>query len=108
MLRIENNRKSLEHWKDIAFFIVLHQKQLLSSAEGVQKLAMKKNSKYDPAVGVSEIKKVGTQVKQGEPLMMIHYNEESKMEEALEYLKGAYRLAPKRPSPPELIVERVA
>lgn len=77
-------------------------------AEGVQKLAMKKNGKYDPAVGVSEIKKVGTQVKQGEPLMMIHYNEESKMEEALEYLRGAYRLAPKRPNPPELIVERVA
>ena len=77
-------------------------------AEGVQKLAKKKNGKYDPAVGVSEIKKVGTQIKQGEPLMMIHYNEESKMEEALEYLRSAYRLAPKRPNPPELIVERVA
>ncbi len=77
-------------------------------AEGVQKLAQFKNGKYDPAVGVSEIKKVGTQVKQGEPLMMIHYNDEAKMEEALEYLKTAYRLAPKRPTPPELIVERVA
>ena len=77
-------------------------------AEGVRKLAMKKNGKYDPAVGVSEIKKVGTQVKQGEPLMMIHYNEESRMEGALEYLKTAYRLAPKRPNPLELIVERVA
>ena len=77
-------------------------------AEGVQKLAMKKDGSYDPAVGVAEIKKVGTQVKQGEPLMMIHYNDESKMEEALEYLKTAYRLAPKRPNPPELIVERVA
>jgi pyrimidine-nucleoside phosphorylase len=40
--------------------------------------------------------------------MMIHYNDEAKMEEALEYLKTAYRLAPKRPNPPELIVERVA
>ena len=77
-------------------------------AEGVAILAIKKNGKYDPAVGVSEIKKVGTQVKQGEPLMMIHYNDEAKMEEALEYLKTAYRLAPKRPNPPELIVERVA
>ncbi len=77
-------------------------------AEGVAKLAQKKNGEYDPAVGVSEIKKVGTQVKQGEPLMMIHYNDESKMEEALEFLKTAYRLAPKRPNPPELIVERVA
>ena len=77
-------------------------------AEGVQKLAMLPNKIMDPAVGVSEIKKVGTQVKQGEPLMMIHYNDETKMEEALEFLKSAYRLAPKRPNPPDLIAERVA
>ncbi len=66
------------------------------------------NGKIDYAVGVSEIKKVGTQVKQGEPLMMIHYNDEAKLEQALEYFKAAYRLAPKRPTPPPLIVERVA
>ncbi|MDP0499439.1 MAG: thymidine phosphorylase [Verrucomicrobiota bacterium JB022] len=78
-------------------------------ARGVQILAEgDKSGKLDPAVGVSEIKKVGTQVKQGEPLMMIHYNDESKLDSALEYLKQAYRLAPKRPTPPELIVERVA
>jgi pyrimidine-nucleoside phosphorylase len=65
-------------------------------------------SKIDYAVGVSEIRKVGTQVKQGEPLMMIHYNDESKLEQALEYFKSAYRLAPKRPTPPPLVVERVA
>jgi len=62
----------------------------------------------DYSVGVSEIKKVGTQVKQGEPLMMIHYNDEAKLEQALEYFKNAYRLAPKRPTPPPLVVERVA
>lgn len=77
-------------------------------ARGVQMLAERKRGGLDPAVGVSEIRKVGTQVKQGEPLMMIHYNDESKMESALDYLRGAYRLAPKRPNPPELIVERVA
>jgi len=64
--------------------------------------------KIDHSVGVSEVRKVGTQVKQGEPLMMIHYNDESKLEQALEYFKNAYRLAPKRPTPPPLIVERVA
>ena len=64
--------------------------------------------KIDHAVGVSEIKKVGTQVKQGEPLMMIHYNDEAKLEQALNYFKDAYRLAPKRPIPPPLVVERVA
>lgn len=77
-------------------------------ARGVQILAQRAKGGYDPAVGVSEIKKVGTQVKQGEPLMMIHYNDESKLEGALDYLRGAYRLAPKRPNPPLLVVERVA
>jgi len=77
-------------------------------ARGVHMLAVNKKGKMDPAVGVSEIKKVGTQVKQGEPLMMIHYNDEAKLESALEYLRAAYRLAPKRPNPPDLIVERVA
>jgi len=66
------------------------------------------HGKIDYSVGVSEIKKVGTQVKQGEPLMMIHYNDEAKLEQALEYFKNAYRLAPKRPTPPPLVVERVA
>lgn len=77
-------------------------------ARGVQILATGKNKKLDPAVGVSAISKVGTQVKQGEPLMMIHYNDESRLESALEYLRTAYRLAPKRPNPSDLIVERVA
>jgi pyrimidine-nucleoside phosphorylase len=79
-------------------------------AQGVAILGAGADShgKIDHAVGVSEIKKVGTQVKQGEPLMMIHYNDESKLEQALEYFKNAYRLAPKRPTPPPLVVERVA
>ena len=40
--------------------------------------------------------------------MMIHYNDEAKLEQALECFKTAYRLAPKRPTPPPLVVERVA
>jgi pyrimidine-nucleoside phosphorylase len=80
-------------------------------AKGVHLLgagADERDGSIDYAVGVSEIKKVGTQVKQGEPLMMIHYNDEAKLEQALEYFKNAYRLAPKRPTPPPLVVERVA
>ena len=80
-------------------------------ARGVHLLGAGKehaHDKIDHSVGVSEIRKVGTQVKQGEPLMMIHYNDEAKLEQALEYFKNAYRLAPKRPTPPPLIVERVA
>jgi len=80
-------------------------------ARGVHLLGAGKEAagdKIDYSVGVSEVRKVGTQVKQGEPLMMIHYNDEAKLEQALEYFKNAYRLAPKRPTPPPLIVERVA
>lgn len=77
-------------------------------ARGVRMLAQRKNGSLDPAVGISEIKKVGTQMKQGEPLMMIHYNDEGNSEAALEFLKGAYRLAPKRPNTPDLVAERVA
>ncbi len=77
-------------------------------ARGVQLLSVNKDGRWNAASGVSEIRKVGTQMKQGEPLMMIHYNDESRLENALEYLRGAYRLAPKRPNPLQLIVERVA
>ena len=77
-------------------------------ARGVQLLSVNKDGRWNAASGVSEIRKVGTQMKQGEPLMMIHYNDESPLGNSLEYLRGAYRLAPKRPNPPQLIVERVA
>ena len=52
--------------------------------------------------------KVGTQMKQGEPLMVIHYNDEKRLKAAMEHFKLAYRLAPKRPNPIPLVVERVA
>lgn len=77
-------------------------------ARGVQVLATKKDGSLDPAVGITEIRKVGTQVKQGEPLIMIHYNDEARMEASLHYFRDAYRLAPKRPKETPLIEERVA
>ncbi|NBS04099.1 MAG: thymidine phosphorylase [Verrucomicrobia bacterium] len=77
-------------------------------AQGVRLLATLKDGTLDPSVGVTEIRKVGTQVKQGEPLIMIHYNDEAKVDAALPYFRDAYRLAPKRPNMPPLVVERVA
>jgi pyrimidine-nucleoside phosphorylase len=77
-------------------------------AHGVQILARKRDGSIDHAVGVSEVKKIGYQVKQGEALMMIHYNDEINLESALEFLRSSYRLAPKRPAQNDLIVERVA
>ena len=58
--------------------------------------------------GVAELCKVGTQMKQGEPLMVIHYNDEKRLKVAMDHFKAAYRLAPKRPNPIPLVVERVA
>lgn len=77
-------------------------------ARGVQILSTMKNGKTDPYVGVTEIKKVGTQVKQGEPLLVIHYNDETNLDAAMDYFRNAYRLAPRRPTPPPIVVERVA
>lgn len=77
-------------------------------ARAVQILATTKTGKIDPYVGVTEIKKIGTQVKQGEPLLMIHYNDETNLDSAIDYLRNAYRLAPRRPNPSPVVVERVA
>ena len=76
-------------------------------ARAVQILATTKTGKIDPYVGVTEIKKIGTQVKQGEPLLMIHYNDETNLDSAIDYLRNAYRLAPRRPNPSPVVVERV-
>jgi pyrimidine-nucleoside phosphorylase len=77
-------------------------------ARGVRLLGERPDGTMDPAVGVSKVMKAGVQIKQGEPLMMIHYNDERNLEAGLEYLRNSYRLAPKRPAVGELIVERVA
>lgn len=77
-------------------------------ARAVQILAKTKTGKIDPYLGVTEIKKIGTQVKQGEPLLMIHYNDETNLDSAIDYLRNAYRLAPRRPNPSPVVVERVA
>lgn len=77
-------------------------------ARAVQILAKTKTGKIDPYVGVTEIKKIGTQVKQGEPLLMIHYNDETNLDSAIDYLRNAYSLAPRRPNPSPVVVERVA
>ena len=77
-------------------------------ARGVQILSKTKSGKMDPYVGVTEVKKIGTQVKQGEPLLLIHYNDETNLDSAIDYLRNAYRLAPRRPNSPSIVVERVA
>ena len=77
-------------------------------ARAVQILATTKTGKIDPYVGVTEKKKMGTREKRGDPLLMIHYNDETNLDSAIDYLRNAYRLAPRRPNPSPVVVERVA
>lgn len=78
-------------------------------AKGVDILSQpEEGGTIDTSVGITQLRKVGAQIKQGDPLMMIHYNDHSRLDTALEYLRAAYRLAPKRPVLSELVVERVA
>lgn len=76
--------------------------------KGVEILSHPEDGSFDTSVGITQLKKVGSQVKQGDPIMMIHYNDHSRLDTALEYLRSAYRLAPKRPIFSDLVVERVA
>jgi pyrimidine-nucleoside phosphorylase len=77
-------------------------------ARGVRILSKKADGTIDHTVRGSNIMKVGIQIKQGEPLIIIHYNDETNLEPALEYFRDAYQLAPKRPVFNELIGERIA
>jgi pyrimidine-nucleoside phosphorylase len=76
--------------------------------KGWKILSNSKNNKVDPTSGLSKIKKVGTQIKQGEPLAIIHYNNSIQLEKSLNYFLKSFRVAPKKPSFSPLIIERIA
>ena len=59
----------------------------------------------DPGAGLVVQKKLGDEVRTGEPLVTLHYNNDSRLVEAAEMVQKAYSLfhAP-RPSAPELIL----
>jgi pyrimidine-nucleoside phosphorylase len=51
--------------------------------------------KVDFAVGVEEPKKIGDAVKAGEPLMIMHYNDETRATEAARMVRDAYKIEDK-------------
>jgi pyrimidine-nucleoside phosphorylase len=51
--------------------------------------------KVDFAVGFEEPKKIGDAVKAGEPLMMMHYNDEARATEATRMVRDAYKIVDK-------------
>lgn len=52
----------------------------------------KKTDKIDHSVGIEVLKKVGEQIKQGEPIFIVHSNNASKLENAKEKLVNALKI----------------
>ena len=65
------------------------------------------DDKIDHAVGASGIRKVGEAVKKGEPLLVLHANDQAKLEAAKALLANAFKVASARPKATTLIYERV-
>jgi pyrimidine-nucleoside phosphorylase len=63
----------------------------------------KKEDSVDPAVGLTFHKKVGDQVRRGEPLCTLHYNAVERLDEARRLVETAYRFAPEPPAPRPLV-----
>ena len=66
------------------------------------------DSTIDPAVGVILRKKSGSEVRAGEPLCTVFVNDESRLDEALALLSGAFQIGPRPVERPSLVVERIA
>jgi len=86
----------------------------LADAESIGKACVvlgagrtKTDDAVDFAVGVSGIKKIGEPVKKGEPLLLVHANDDQKLAQAHELLKTAFKISATRPRSPKLILERV-
>jgi len=56
---------------------------------------MKASDNIDFAVGFTNPKKIGDKVAQGEPLLIMHYNDESKFAEAEKIAKESYIIGDK-------------
>ncbi len=66
-----------------------------------------KDDQIDPAVGIVLRKKRGNQVKTGEALAEIHYNDENRRNEAADILRSAYQITSTPPSPRPMILGHV-
>ncbi|OJH35348.1 thymidine phosphorylase [Cystobacter ferrugineus] len=65
------------------------------------------DSRIDPAVGFTLLRKVGEPVKKGDPLVRIHYNDPAPVEDVRARLLAAYSCGPRAPEPQPLILERL-
>jgi pyrimidine-nucleoside phosphorylase len=61
----------------------------------------------DPAVGFIIQAKIGDRVQRGQPLALMHFNDESRAAEVESRVQQAYRIGGRRPAARPLIIERV-
>jgi pyrimidine-nucleoside phosphorylase len=66
---------------------------------------LQKEDVIDPTVGIEVLKKVGDGVESDEPVFRVHYNLESRLEQALEFIDGAVGIGPQRTKPDEFVSE---
>ena len=66
-----------------------------------------KDDVIDPAVGIEVVRKVGESVSKGEPLAILHVNDETNLEQAKKMVVQAYSIGDDEVKAPNLIVERV-
>ena len=83
-----------------------------SEAVGLAAMALgagreRTDSVIDPGVGFLLRKKVGDKVKAGEPLVQVHYNDDTKLEDVKRRLLAAYRVGPVAPPARPLVLQRL-
>ncbi len=69
---------------------------------------VKTDDKIDPAVGVSGLVKIGEEVEKGQPLVIIHANDSSRLAEARKLLESAFTIAKEYAAPPPLIANLIS
>lgn len=66
------------------------------------------SDRIDPAVGFEQPKKIGDHIGTGEPLMIMHYNEEAGADVVARMVQEAYTIAPEPvPARPRLIMQKI-
>lgn len=65
----------------------------------------RKEDVVDPAVGLEVLKKIGDRVHEGEPIAIIHANNENKIEKEIEAIKKSFVLSEQKSAPPPIVYE---
>ncbi len=66
-----------------------------------------KDDTIDPAVGIELVCRVGERVNQGQPLAVLHVNDEANLAQVEAMVEAAYTISDRPVSEPKLILERV-